>query len=206
MNDGQIPNPNVVRTAPGTRYHRVEGNRRASRNGRVSDLPPETPHVYYVSFYDSLTFASLPAGGELCGSEGACARARRHRAAGGGGPGETLPLPVFPTGDYAYRGGRVRYRFTVLPPAPSRGWFGSLLILRVFNNSKRKVLTGFVKPQNQVALKLKPVGGNRERQNLTLPHQPGWASMWRRRACGRSPSCPMTKGLLKFKANVLTGL
>jgi hypothetical protein len=33
LNDGQIPNPSVVRVAPGTRYHRVEGNRRASRNG-----------------------------------------------------------------------------------------------------------------------------------------------------------------------------
>jgi hypothetical protein len=43
LNDGQIPNPNVVRVAPGSDYRRVEGNRRASRNGRVSDLPPETP-------------------------------------------------------------------------------------------------------------------------------------------------------------------
>jgi hypothetical protein len=42
LNDGQIPNPNVVRVAPGTGYHRVEGNRWASRNGRVSDPPPET--------------------------------------------------------------------------------------------------------------------------------------------------------------------
>jgi hypothetical protein len=41
----RIPNPNVVRVAPGTRYHRVEGNRRASRNGPVSDLPPEIPNV-----------------------------------------------------------------------------------------------------------------------------------------------------------------
>jgi hypothetical protein len=29
LNEGQIPNPNVVRVAPGTGYHRVEGNRRA---------------------------------------------------------------------------------------------------------------------------------------------------------------------------------
>ena len=33
LNDGQIPNPNVARVAPGTEYHRVEENRRASRNG-----------------------------------------------------------------------------------------------------------------------------------------------------------------------------
>ena len=43
LNDGQIANPNVVRVALGTGYHRVEGNRRASRNGPVSDLPPEIP-------------------------------------------------------------------------------------------------------------------------------------------------------------------
>jgi hypothetical protein len=45
LNDGQTPNPNVVRVAPGTGYHRVEGNRRAWRNGPVSDLPPEIPTV-----------------------------------------------------------------------------------------------------------------------------------------------------------------
>jgi hypothetical protein len=45
LNDGQIPNPNVARVAPGTGCHRVEGNRRASRNGRVSHLPPETHTV-----------------------------------------------------------------------------------------------------------------------------------------------------------------
>ena len=38
LNDGQIPNPNGVRVAPGTGYHRVEGNRRVSRDGPVSDL------------------------------------------------------------------------------------------------------------------------------------------------------------------------
>jgi WD40 repeat protein len=44
LNDGKIPNPNVVRVAPGTGYHRVEGNGRALRNGRVSDPPPEIPN------------------------------------------------------------------------------------------------------------------------------------------------------------------
>jgi hypothetical protein len=48
FNDGQIPNPDVVRVAPGTRYHRVEGNRRASRNGPVSDLPSRNPYRYKV--------------------------------------------------------------------------------------------------------------------------------------------------------------
>jgi hypothetical protein len=51
LNDGQTPNPDVVRVALGTGYHRVEGNRRASRDGRVSDLPPETSRF--------ATFASL---------------------------------------------------------------------------------------------------------------------------------------------------
>jgi hypothetical protein len=36
-------NPDVVRVAPGTGFHRAEGHRRASRNGPVSDLPPEIP-------------------------------------------------------------------------------------------------------------------------------------------------------------------
>jgi hypothetical protein len=44
LNDGQIPNFRVVRVALCTGYSRVEGNRRASRNGRVSDLRPETPN------------------------------------------------------------------------------------------------------------------------------------------------------------------
>jgi hypothetical protein len=50
LNDGQTPSPNVVRVAPGTGYCRVEGNRRASRNGRVSDLPPETTNVTIRTF------------------------------------------------------------------------------------------------------------------------------------------------------------
>jgi hypothetical protein len=45
LNDGPQPNPNGIPLAPGTGYHRVEENRRASRNGRVSDLPPEIPYV-----------------------------------------------------------------------------------------------------------------------------------------------------------------
>jgi hypothetical protein len=44
-NDGQIPHFRGVRVALGTGYNPGEGNRRASRNGRVSDLPPESPTV-----------------------------------------------------------------------------------------------------------------------------------------------------------------
>jgi hypothetical protein len=46
LNDGQITTPNGVRVAPGTVYHRVEGNRWASCIGRVSELPPENPLRY----------------------------------------------------------------------------------------------------------------------------------------------------------------
>jgi hypothetical protein len=44
MDKSQTPTSNA---ALGTDpyYHRVEGIRRASRNGRVSDLPPEIPKV-----------------------------------------------------------------------------------------------------------------------------------------------------------------
>jgi hypothetical protein len=51
LNDGQIPNPNGVRVAPGTGYRRVEGNRRASRNGRVSDLPPQILQSRFATFF-----------------------------------------------------------------------------------------------------------------------------------------------------------
>jgi hypothetical protein len=44
-----------------TRYNRVEGNRRASRNGLVSDLPPENPHL------DSQLFVSLYATSSAAG-------------------------------------------------------------------------------------------------------------------------------------------
>jgi hypothetical protein len=40
LNDGQILNVRVMRVHASTGYNRVEGNRRASRNGRVSDLDP----------------------------------------------------------------------------------------------------------------------------------------------------------------------
>ena len=52
--EGQIPNVRGVGVQVGTGYHRVEGGRRASRNGRVSDLPPEIPNVTILA-----TFASL---------------------------------------------------------------------------------------------------------------------------------------------------
>ena len=50
LNDGQIPNFRGVRVASDTGYNRVEGNRRASRNGPVSDPPPETPDVTIRNF------------------------------------------------------------------------------------------------------------------------------------------------------------
>jgi hypothetical protein len=48
LNDGKIPSFRGVRVHVSTGYNRVEGNRRASRNGRVSDLPPELPTVTMI--------------------------------------------------------------------------------------------------------------------------------------------------------------
>jgi hypothetical protein len=45
LNDGQIPNPDVVRVAPGTGYRRVARNRRASRNGPRERPPTRNPSV-----------------------------------------------------------------------------------------------------------------------------------------------------------------
>jgi hypothetical protein len=45
LSDGQSPGFRGVREALGPGYTRGEGNRRASRNGRVSDLPRPKPHV-----------------------------------------------------------------------------------------------------------------------------------------------------------------
>jgi hypothetical protein len=66
LNDGQIPIPNVVRVALGTGYHRVEGNRRASRNGPVS-VPTRNPKSRFATFA-SLLFMT-PVCRECC-----CAR------------------------------------------------------------------------------------------------------------------------------------
>jgi hypothetical protein len=50
LNDGQIANPNASRVALGTGYHRVKGNRRASRNGPVSDLHPKPLKSRFATF------------------------------------------------------------------------------------------------------------------------------------------------------------
>jgi hypothetical protein len=50
MMDGPIPNPNVVRVAPGTGNHRVEGNRRASRNGLVAISHPQSLPSRFATF------------------------------------------------------------------------------------------------------------------------------------------------------------
>jgi hypothetical protein len=42
LNEGRAPNCRGVRVHVSTGYSRVEGNRRASRNGRVSDIPLES--------------------------------------------------------------------------------------------------------------------------------------------------------------------
>jgi hypothetical protein len=53
LNEGQIPNFRVVRVHVSTGYNRGEGNRRASRNGRVSDLPHVTIRVRTFSPVDA---------------------------------------------------------------------------------------------------------------------------------------------------------
>jgi hypothetical protein len=58
LNDGQIPNFHVVRVHVSTGYNRVEGNRRTSRNGRVSDPPPEIPTVTIRNFLIAVGRAS----------------------------------------------------------------------------------------------------------------------------------------------------
>jgi hypothetical protein len=50
LNEGQRKHCCDVREALGTGYNRVEGNRRASRNGRASDLPPEIPPLRFATF------------------------------------------------------------------------------------------------------------------------------------------------------------
>jgi hypothetical protein len=45
LNDGQIPNCRGERVHVRTGYNHAGGNRRALRNGRASDPPPETPTV-----------------------------------------------------------------------------------------------------------------------------------------------------------------
>jgi hypothetical protein len=50
LNDGPIPNCRGLRVHASTGNNRVEGNRRASRNGRVSDLPPDLPTVTIRNF------------------------------------------------------------------------------------------------------------------------------------------------------------
>jgi hypothetical protein len=45
-------------TTPSVRgYHRVEGNQRASRNGRVSDRPPEIPNLTIRNFLIAVYWA-----------------------------------------------------------------------------------------------------------------------------------------------------
>jgi hypothetical protein len=51
LDDGQIPNFRGVRVHVSTGYNRVEGNRRASRNGLVGDLPPEIPDITIRTFF-----------------------------------------------------------------------------------------------------------------------------------------------------------
>jgi hypothetical protein len=49
LNDGQIPNFRGVRVALSTGCNDLEGNRRTSRNGRVSEIPNVTIRNFVVA-------------------------------------------------------------------------------------------------------------------------------------------------------------
>ena len=55
LNHGQMANIRGVRGALGTGYNRGDGNRRASRNGRVCLSPPKTPYRFDSQFFRRCT-------------------------------------------------------------------------------------------------------------------------------------------------------
>jgi hypothetical protein len=61
LNDGQSPSFRVVRVALGTGYNRVEGNRWAPRNGRVSDLSHPKPHAFRFAAVSAAADRTRPA-------------------------------------------------------------------------------------------------------------------------------------------------
>jgi hypothetical protein len=84
LDDGQIPNPNDVRVDRGTGYRRVEGNRRASRNGPVSDLPPEVT-IRFCNFFTAVGTARARAWRRRRRRRVRGERVLAARAGGGGG-------------------------------------------------------------------------------------------------------------------------
>jgi hypothetical protein len=61
LNDGQTPNVRVVRVHVGTGYNRGEGNRRASRSGRVSDLShPKPPTLRFATLFIAVRRSPAP--------------------------------------------------------------------------------------------------------------------------------------------------
>jgi hypothetical protein len=58
------PNYRGVRVHVSTGYNRGEGNRRASRNRGVSDLPPEIPHVTIRNFCIAVSHAANTGGAQ----------------------------------------------------------------------------------------------------------------------------------------------
>jgi hypothetical protein len=76
LNDGQIPNFRGVRVAHGTSYNPGEGNRRASRNGRVSSSP--TPSRFAT--FSIATSSAEPVGGVATPRRWSSATSRRRCA------------------------------------------------------------------------------------------------------------------------------
>jgi hypothetical protein len=81
LNDGQTPNFRGVRVHVSTGHSRGERNERASRNGRVSDLPSEIPTVtirnFCIAVPRALAFASV---GHMVPEQQACVGTRPHTA------------------------------------------------------------------------------------------------------------------------------
>jgi hypothetical protein len=114
LNDGRTPNVRGLRVARGTGYNRVEGNRRASRNGLVSDLPPEILTSRFATFA-SLTELVHSTRALLCTRAAAATAVRLLPAPHGSTmiPDRARPLPnIF---DSPFSCGR-----TITPTQPRR--------------------------------------------------------------------------------------
>jgi hypothetical protein len=93
-NEGQIPNFRAVREHASTGYNRVEGNRRASRNGRVTSSPTRNP----------LTSRFATVAGERTAGGEAMARRRRQPGVELNGANQPLHLTQRLTGRQTRQG------------------------------------------------------------------------------------------------------
>jgi hypothetical protein len=130
--------PNVVRVAPGTVYHRVGGNRRASRNGRVSDPPPETPNDHDSPLVSSL-YLQL-----RVGYGGRRFRARVRAVVGGRGQAAPRRLAV-ELEDHSCGGCAPCWKFSASKPAMS-ATIQALLVIPLSYACAGQLLSGIAQP------------------------------------------------------------